>query len=163
MQADAEDKMTTFYKLEICPSQTGYSASINYGKNRIQLDGGASRYRQEYRKNSHSVSLTWVTNKFGYNSLVAFASLWSKQNEPFLIDLIIDSPELIQYKCWFKDGLNLTKVEGLSYTLTADVEVQAYARNSEEDEIIVIGSLGIFEPLEKLVNTDLPNALEVLP
>lgn len=163
MQADAEDKMATFYKMTLCPNQSGYSGTVNYGKLRIQLEGGRSRFRQEYRNQANTVNVSWMTDKNGYDYLVAFRSLYSKQSNPFLIDLILDDSELVEYKADFIGALNLTKVEGLSYTVTTELEVSAKRRSNDSDEVIVLGVLDLVNPLEKLVNVDLPNALENLP
>lgn len=151
-------------KLAYCIRQSGYA--VEHGNNVIQqqLDGGPCRYRRDIRGNSHLVNSSWITRKKGYQYLVAFFNVWQRNpNQPFLASLIIDDAELQEYECFFKSGFRLDAKEGGIYTCSATLEVKAKLRNDAfDDTLVALGSdSNIFEPLEELVNVNLPNALGV--
>lgn len=157
--------MATFYKMTLCPTQDGYSVQHPFSINRMQLDGGSTRFRKGKKGLPSSVSVQWVVDKNGYDYLLAFYRLWESQTpriNPFLLDLIIDESALIEYSCFFSSGLALSSVNGPIRTVTASLEVSAKKPDAAVDEIIVLGVLDLVNPLEKLTNTDLPNALENL-
>ena len=71
------------------------------------------------------VTLQWMTDKNGYDYLKAFYELWQDQYpaiNSFLLDLIIDDSELMEYSCDFTSGLRLDQVAGIYY-ISADIEV----------------------------------------
>lgn len=157
--------MATFYKMALRPNQSGYSVQHPYAINRMQMDGGASRFRKGKKNLPSSVTLQWATSKNGYDYLVAFFKMWQDQYpaiNSFLLDLIIDDSELMEYSCDFTSGLRLDQVAGHAYYISADIEATAKKRNNDQDEIIVLGVLDLLNPFEQLVNVDLPNALGVL-
>jgi len=157
--------MATFYKMALRPNQSGYSVQHPYAINRMQMDGGASRFRKGKKNAPALVTLQWMTDKNGYDYLKAFYELWQDQYpaiNSFLLDLIIDDSELMEYSCDFTSGLRLDQVAGHAYYISADIEATAKKRNNVQDEAIILGVLDLLNPLEQLVNVDLPNALEVL-
>ena len=157
--------MATFYKMALRPNQSGYSVQHPNAIERMQMAGGASRYRQGKKNLPSLVTLQWTTSKNGYDYLVAFFKVWQNQYpaiNPFLLDLIIDDSELMEYSCRFTGGLQLDQIAGHAYYISAEIEATAKKRNNDVDEIILLGVLDLLNPLEQLVNVDLPNALEVL-
>lgn len=148
------------YKLEVAPLQAGYS--VDFGNDVLQqaVEGGASRFRRDFKRNTHTVNVAWFVQQDDYDYLLAFYNVWQHKNEPyFLADLIIDSAPLQEYQCNFIGGLRLDSTESLTYKLSATFEVKAKKRSLVNDEMI-IGIHDIFNPLEKLANEDLPNALK---
>ena len=157
--------MATFYKMALRPNQSGYSVQHSYPIDRMQMGGGASRLRKGKKNLPLLVTLQWLTDKAGYDYLKAFYELWLNQSpaiNPFLIDLIIDYGDLLEYSCIFTDGIRLDQVAGHAYYISANIEAKAKKRNNDQDEVIILGVLDLLNPLEQLVNVDLPNALEVL-
>ena len=160
--------MTELNKLAYCVRQSGYT--VEFGNNVIvqALEGGPSRYRVDTKNNIHFVNSTWVVSKKGYQYLVAFFHVWQRNpSQPFLAGLIIDDALLEEYECFFRNGgFRLDSKDGSVYTVSATLEVTAKPRDDAMDDAIVMlgngNTLDIFEPLEQLVNEDLPNALEDL-
>lgn len=155
--------MPELNRLAYCVQQSGYT--VDFGNDVIaqNLDGGPSRYRRDVRGNSHTVNVSWVLKLKGYQYLTAFYRVWMRNpSQPFLAELIIDD-ELKDYKCFFKSAIQLNSKEGLVYRVSAQLEVKALiADNAFDDALVSLGSgSDIFEPLEDLVNVDLPNALEL--
>lgn len=150
------------YKMKLCPQQSGYS--VAHGFNRVIQDTGyMPRSRVAVKRQGHQVPVTWLTDKNGYDYLVAFFNLQQNSNEEyFLLDLIVDSADLQEYRCMFRSGIQLTQVSGKAFWVSAELYVRAKKRSDEQDEIIELGVLDLINPLEKLVNEDLPNALEGL-
>lgn len=150
------------YKMKLCPQQSGYS--VVHGFNRVIQDTGyMPRSRVAVKRQGHQVPVTWLTDKNGYDYLVAFFNLQQNSNEEyFLLDLIVDSADLQEYRCMFRSGIQLTQVSGKAFWVSAELYVRAKKRNSDQDEVIELGVLDLINPLEKLVNEDLPNALEGL-
>lgn len=155
-------------RLKYCVTQSGYSAKLGDGVISQRLDGGASRYRRSLKNPSHSVSVQWVIQEAGYQYLMAFYRVWRrKPNQPFLAKLVIDDAPAQDYQCFFTESPTLSSKQGLVFTVTATLEVKPLIEDEAMDDVIVeygnesdddLSSL--FNPLEQLVNEDLPNALE---
>ncbi|MDN5511170.1 hypothetical protein [Acinetobacter sp.] len=158
--------MPELNRLAYCVQQSGYT--VNFGNDVIaqNLDGGPSRYRRDIRRNSHLVSVSWVVKLRGYQYLTAFHRVWMRNpSQPFLAKLIIDD-ELKDYECFFKSAIQLNSKNGPVYQVSAQLEVKALIADDVFDELLVeVGNQSIdlgelMDPLEELVNVDLPNALE---
>jgi len=155
--------MPELNRLAYCVQQSGYT--VDFGNDVIaqNLDGGPSRYRRDVRGNSHTVNVSWVLKLKGYQYLTAFYRVWMRNpSQPFLAKLIIDD-ELKDYECFFKSPIQLNSKNGPVYQVSAQLEVKALiADDAFDDALVSLGSdSDIFEPLEELVNVDLPNALEL--
>lgn len=157
-------------RLKYCVTQSGYSAKLGDGVISQKLDGGASRYRRSLKNVAHSVSVQWVIQEAGYQYLMAFYRVWRrKPNQPFIATLVIDDAPVQDYQCFFTESPTLSSKQGLVFTVTATLEVKPLVEDEDMDDLIVefgnesnddLGSLT--NPLEKLVNVDLPDALENL-
>jgi hypothetical protein len=157
--------MATFYKMDLCPEQTGYTVASPYAITRMNTEGGGSRYRVGKKNQPSTVTVQWITDDIGYNYLKAFYEAWQSQRpriNPFLLDLIIDYSGLDEYQCWFVGGLQLTAVSGMAYYVSATLEATARKRDSGMDEVILLGVLNYTNILESLVNKALPDATENL-
>ena len=149
-------------------TQSGYSAKVGDGVISQKLDGGASRYRKSLKNVAHTANVQWVVREAGYQYLMAFYRVWRRSpNQPFLAKLIIDDAPAQDYQCFFTESPTLSKKEGLVFTVTATLEVKPLKENEDMDDLIVeygndsTDDLGdLMNPLEELVNDDLPRAME---
>ncbi len=157
------------HKLLYCVTQSGYSAKIGDGVISQELDGGAPRHRRALKGTYHTASIQWVVQKKGYQYLMAFYRVWARNpSQRFLARLCIDGPDVEDYQCYFSGTPTLSSKEANVYTVTAELRVKPLNIDSNLDEFIVTaGDDGIdlnelWNPLEKLVNESLPDALENL-
>lgn len=148
------------YKLSIPPQQNGYSVSLGYNRI-VQQTGYIDRYRRGVKRQQHRVTVSWLTDRAGYETLVAFYNIWMNSGTYFLADLVIDGASLQEYRCNMAGAMQLTQVQGHAYTVSAELTVQAKKRDQAIDEIIGIGVLDLTNPLAELVNEDLPRAVGV--
>lgn len=116
--------MTTLKELIIPPDQDGYSVEKSAESViRIQLDGGAGRYRQDLFGVSDLVSCQWILDGNQYNYLQSFYRSLSSGSMPFMANLIIEHAELKPYECRFMpNSFKLTGVKGLAYFCSATLE-----------------------------------------
>lgn len=159
------------YKLVIPPNQSGYSVSVGQETISTKLDGGASRFRVDILNASSDVTCSWTVGQDNYEYLRMFYLVNIKNgNEPFLIDLILDSPTPTQYTARFIPGTwGLTGQRGHTYTVGCQLEIEAIEHDYEYDETVIwlvseYGSLckalEILNLLYKLVDIDMPEFLE---
>ncbi|WP_031948627.1 hypothetical protein [Acinetobacter lactucae] len=154
-------------KLMYCSTQEGYSASLKSGVISQELDGGAPRYRRGLKNGYHTVNVQWKVFDVGFQYLDAFYNVWCETpGQRFNASLRVNGPEFKPYECYFvPDSFQLTSMQGPVYTVTAQLRVKPIV-DSELNHIIVETGNGnqdlasIVNPLEKLVNEDLPNAME---
>ena len=154
----------TIYKLDMTPDQDGYGVQRGTNFNEIQTGSGNTRIRRTSKNAEHIVTVHWTTNKDGYDLLQAFYRLWEQQEpkiEHFVLDLILDTHNLIPYRCYFVAGgaPNLVSVSGFCYKVSAQLRVRPKISNKDQDEMIVLGVLDLTNILAQLVNEDLPNAM----
>jgi hypothetical protein len=154
-------------RMMYCSTQEGYSASIGDGVMSQILDGGADRYRRSLKGVVHTVNSRWVVQESGYQYLMAFYRVWARNpSQPFIARLCVDNAPVEDYECFFSGSPTLSSKEANVYTVTATLKVKPSPVDEDMDDLIVGagnegGELaGILNPLEKLVNEDLPDALE---
>lgn len=153
-------------RLMLPPTEAGYTATFGGGVISQKLQGGASRFEVDVLGASHMLSLSWLTDRAGYQYLMAFYRLWQvNPSQPFIAELIIDDHQLQEYECHFMpDTMTLVGVQGLSYSVSAQIEAEAITPDIVFDQAIVDAwesGMGVGMPeLERLVNVDLPDALE---
>ena len=153
--------------LMYCSTQEGYSVAFRSGVASQELDGGAPRNRRLSKNSFHTVSVQWKVLEAGFQYLDAFYNVWSETpSQRFNASLRVNGPEFKPYECLFvPDSFQLTSMQGPVYTVTAQLRVKPIV-DSELNKIIVeAGNDGqdlasLFNPLEKLVNDDLPRAME---
>jgi hypothetical protein len=157
-------------KLNLPPDQAGY-AVLDAGNEvvRVQLAGGAGRYRRDILNASKMANVTWTLGPEEYDYFEMFYRVMTlRAGEPFLIDLIIGESGLTQHEARFIPGSKqLQSQRGLTYVVTAQLEVTPKQYDyAYEDSLIVLlsaytdfdSSLEVINQLEQLVNEDLPNA-----
>ena len=154
-------------RMMYCSTQEGYSANIGDGVISQILDGGADRYRRSLKGVMHTVNSRWVVNESGYQYLMAFYRVWARNpSQPFIAKLCVDNAPVEDYECFFSGSPTLSSKEAKVYTVTATLKVKPLPVDEAMDDLIVgagneAGDLSaLMNPLEKLVNEDLPNALE---
>lgn len=153
--------------LMYCSTQEGYSASLKSGVISQELDGGAPRYRRGLKNGYHTVNVQWKVFDVGFQYLDAFYNVWCETpGQRFNASLRVNGPEFKTYECYFvEESFQLSSMQGPVYTVTAQLRVKPIV-DSELNHIIVETGNGnqdlasIVNPLEKLVNDDLPNAME---
>lgn len=117
------------YKLMLPPDEESYSVEQSAESvTRVQLDGGAGRYRQVLFGVSDIVTVSWVCDENEYDYLRALYRGTKEGALPFLADLIIDKSELMEYTCHFvPKSFKLDSVKGLAYNVSASLEVTPVA------------------------------------
>ena len=160
----------TMNRLKYCVTQSGYSAKLGDGVVSQELDGGAARYRRSLKNVAHVVNVQWIVKEGGYQYLMAFYRVWRRApNQSFLAKLIVDDALAQDYQCYFKSSPTLSEKNGKIFTVTAQLQVNPLSENTAMDDLLVkYGNessddlADLVNPLEKLVNEDLPEALENL-
>lgn len=153
--------------LMYCSTQEGYSASLKSGVRSQELDGGAPRYRKGLKNAYHIVNVQWKVLDVGFQYLDAFYNVWcDTPGQKFIASLRVNGPEFKPYECYFvEDSFQLSSMDGPVYTVTAQFRVKPIV-DAELNKIIVeAGNDGqdlasLTNPLEELVNDDLPSAME---
>ena len=147
-------------KLNLLPEQSSYVYGNDGSIISTTLDGGYSRSRVDQFKSTSIINCTWRLYDYHYQYFRAF---WIVETEkgvyPFLIDLILDQPYLEEYEAKFVPGtLNMSNPEGLTYEISADLEVIP-VRDDEYSQSLIdaytADGYGYLNLLEKLVNVDL--------
>lgn len=163
--------MTTLKELIIPPDQDGYSVEKSAESViRIQLDGGAGRYRQDLFGVSDLVSCQWILDGNQYNYLQSFYRFHSSGSMPFMANLIVEHAELKPYECRFMpNSFKLTGVKGLAYFCSATLEctpIEDINTDLDADIVYLADMLGpnyaarfaqVDFQLQKIVNINIPS------
>lgn len=152
--------------MKYCSTQKGYSAQVGDGVIAQELDGGAPRYRRAVRGTYHAASVEWVVQEAGFQYLMAFYRVWARNpSQPFLARLCIDNAPVENYQCHFDGAPTLDSKQANVFTVSASLRVKPLSISSAMDDLIVGTANGgddlasLVNPLEELVNEDLPDAL----
>ncbi len=148
-------------KLKLTPDSSSYSVTDGKEVVATQLDGGAARYRRDILGATSTVSVSFILGTVEYSYLRAFyKALVSSGATPFLIDLILDKPELTEHKAYFVPGsIQLTAQKGLTYWVSAQLEVYPVAMTEDDFTFAALyGEFGenwrlLFPPVEDELNT----------
>ncbi len=156
-------------KLSLVPDNSSYSVTDGKSVIATQLDGGAMRYRRNVLGATSSVSCTWIIGPDDYRYLRSFyRSVVANGALPFMVDLLLDEPALIEHKAYFvPDTITLNSQKGLQYNVSAKLEVFPNEYDVEADMIFAVlyGELGpdymsLFPLLEsdfdELINVSIP-------
>ncbi|RLC78863.1 MAG: hypothetical protein DRI61_09080 [Chloroflexi bacterium] len=114
--------------LSLTPNQAGYGFSDGDEVLSVKLDGGASRYRKDIANASKTVSVVWTLGPTDYATFrTFFRDTVSSGALPFLIDLLVETENLVTYKAYFvvgsvKSGQN----SGKTFTVSAQLEIVEY-------------------------------------
>ena len=153
----------------LCPLQEGYKPQ--FGNNLIeqQLSSGFARQRVGFVGSVHMVNASVLLPTKAHAQY--FWAFWRKRNfspSPFLWRLMVDDVEMTTYQCQFvPDSLQVGSRNGKVYSVSFTVRCKPNTTDHEFDQAIIdlwLGGNGleIANLLERLVNEDLPNAMENL-
>lgn len=162
--------MTVLKELILPPNEDGYSSESSVEDViRVQLDGGAGRYRRDLFGVSNLVNCQWLCTAEQYDYLKSFYRVHSSGTIPFKAKLILDHSDMEYYECRFMPkSFRLDGVKGLSYSVSAVLEalpIDEPSLESDNDIVYLADMLGeqyetIFtrfnEKLDKIVNIDYP-------
>lgn len=163
---------TDKFKMPFCPAQAGYSAEFGDSTLRIKLDGGSGRYRAGVSGNSDTVTATWILKGDEYSAFMGFVRNQRRSGGvPFLIDLPLESHELVEYEANFVPGsVRLVSKNATIFIVSASIEVLSKLEFEDDDldywsslvmMLAIYGSIPaaqeILNLLAKLVNEDLPH------
>lgn len=157
-------------KIPYIPDRASYTVSSPAGAVRsVQLDGGASYMRRGVLNGTRTVTTTFTLDRDEYEVLCGFYALYLDRPQFFLMDLIIDRADLEEHQFTFvKDTFRLTAQAGLSYTVTANLEVRPIVRAPSDSLIaaraILVGIYGseengkrvAMDPLYEVINVIMP-------
>lgn len=163
------------YKLQIPPEQDGYDTEESAeAVSRVQLDGGAGRYRRVLFGTSTLINCTWILGPDEYDYLMMFYRETASGSLPFLADLIIEGSDLTECECRFMPKtFKLASVNGLAHTVVATIEATPVNSNVAFTDANIKYLLLYFGPryadlfkltsdrLDKCVNIDYPNVFSI--
>ena len=133
------------------------------------LMGGFARQRVQFVNNVHTVSATVsLHDKARHQYFWAFWRSHTLNPKPFLWRLMVDDADMATYECQFiANSVQVQERNGIVYRVSFSVRCKPKPVDHEFDQqIIDVWETGdgaaLVNLLEKLVNVDLPNALEGL-
>lgn len=155
-------------KLIFPPDQSSYSVTDGTEVLSVQLDGGASRFRQDILNANCKITVQWTLDRDKYAYIKSFYKYLTMSGAlPFLLDLYIDNPyELTEHVCHFVPGtFGLKSQSGLAFVVSAQIEAIPV-----EDQNLIDFSLlyGLFtdeyqayvDAFNELMNVDIPFDME---
>lgn len=122
------------FKFLYKPEQSSYA--ITYGNSvvAVQMDGGPSKFRSDIKNAPDIVNVSWAFSSYEYDYFKTFLSAVEDGATPFLIDLIIEEAGLVEHEVHFvPKTAKLKEQKGLSYYVTAKLEVNKIPRDKEFD------------------------------
>lgn len=153
----------------LCPLQDGYTPQPANNMLEQALMGGFARQRVQFVNNVHTVNATVsVPDKAHQQYFWAFWRSHTLNPRPFLWRLTVDDADMTTYQCQFvADSVQVQERNGIPYRISFSVRCKPKPVDYEFDQSIIDAwetgnSAALFNLLEKLVNVDLPNALENL-
>lgn len=119
-------------KCIVSPTQAGYSMQRGAETLRVELDGGAGRYRLDVSGAPSRVTVQWICSDEEYFYLSAlYRSNTISGSEPFTIDLILDQREVQEFTVnWIPNGPSLQAYEYPYCYVSAELEVIPLAISS---------------------------------
>lgn len=132
-------------KLNLAAVASSYSAQDGEETIAIGLDGGKSRYRRDIANATSRVNVTWITGKYGFKTIRSlYKAVTESGSLPFQIDLILDEYTLTEHTVHFvPNSLSLSSIQGLTYTITAQLEVKPLPLDGDEtDEFSFFNDMG---------------------
>ena len=154
--------------LNLCPTESSYAAKHNAsGYLRVELDGGMGRCRKDILNPGTTVDCRWVIRRGHFDYLWAFYRTYVRAMEPFYIDLVLEEYGMVRVLAnIIPDTFHLAEKHGTTYTVTAQLEVQApqYDAQLDIDILDIVDELGAeyqewVERLWKIINIDYPVTL----
>lgn len=125
------------------PDQSSYAAQLGAQAIAVQLDGGASRVRQDQLGQSHRLTVQWTCNFKNYNYLMAFFRTSTSYGAlPFIMALLLDAATVQNYTCLLVPGsLSLSSVSGFTFVVSATIEVLFDPTYAAGDAALIAGGI----------------------
>lgn len=155
-------------RLDLCPLQSGYSASFGDGVVSTPALKGMPRTRLDFVGAVHMVNASFLLGDGDYGYLMSFYRVYQRNPQPFIARLILDTPLGADYQCKFVgDSLRFNSKDGKYVSVSCQLYAAPLAIDIDYDESVValrnVGTNGdVLKNLDKLVNVALPDALENL-
>ena len=157
-------------KLNFVPETSSYAVQDSASEFlRVQLDGGAGRYRKDILNATRVIDCQWTLGPSDYDAFISFYRGFCAYPSPFLIDLVSEEYGMQECQAWFMpETLQVTKPGRLFLTINAQLEVAPPLRDHNYETsywmmVSVYGSheaaLEIMNLLHHLVNVKLPPAV----
>lgn len=156
-------------KFVLPPDERSYKVTDGEETLRVQLDGGKGRYRKDMLNSTSEVKVKWTFTKPQYEYFRAFYKGTAQTGaKSFLIDLLMDEASGLQeVEANFIPGkVSLSRVRGLSFEVTANLEVKPVEVNEAYYDFIVFtyenfgddntGMVTLLNRLAQFNNVDLP-------
>lgn len=128
-------------KLLVQPEANGYQVQYSEDALRVDLDGGAGRYRRDILGGAPFVDVTFRLNPEDFNYLMAFYREETKEgSEPFEIDLFITEAGLTTCVARIMPGTwKLGEQSGLTYVISCRLELDLPfdEEQSENDQDVI--------------------------
>lgn len=154
--------------LSVCPTESTYATKHNTsGYLRVELEGGMGRYRKDILNPGTTVNCRWVVRHAYFDYLWAFYRTYLRTMAPFYIDLVLEEWGNVRVLAnIIPDSFQVEAKQGSTYTVTAQLEVQApqYDPQDDEDYIYLINEFGEdLDWLWRIINIHYPIAMPVPP
>lgn len=132
-------------QIKIPPSSDGYSVIIGGAAMDQILDGAIHTITPDKVKSSHLVNCQWIVDKAGYDYLQSFYRLVrSKPQNPFLCPLIIDTGDVLNYKCYIvQNSWSLSSIQGGVYTVSCQLEAWPIFNDAFDNDILMLRELDV--------------------
>lgn len=150
----------TLPKLDLLPEKATYQYNINRDVVSTQLEGGLSRRRRDIAGSSSVIKCSWFLQPFQYQYFMSFYHFSVKRGaNNFRIDLLLEQPYLEEMVASFIEESISMKQIGLSYEVTADLEVVPIQIDDMAELVVLLytpeGDNNVINLLEIFVNYDL--------
>lgn len=125
--------------LSLLPDQESYTTLASAVTLSAGLEGGLGRYRKYIFGGTETVTVQWTLSDDDYQTLMTFyITTIEDGTDAFNIQLIIDTGSLQTYLVnIIPNTFNLAAVQGLTYTVQAQLDVTLQAVNSAADLALV--------------------------
>lgn len=125
-------------ELHLVPMQAGYSINSPQEVLRVQLDGGAGRYRKDFIGSTSIVNVSFQLDWPKYNYFWAFyRSETDRGALPFTLEMFLEDATLREYTCRFMPGSIKVTTQALTFIVTCQLEVEPIAEDPSADAAIV--------------------------
>ena len=150
-------------KLELRPLRTSYGATHPDSSHYVRLEGGLGKNRLDQLGSSATVAVRWALTALEYQYFLAFWRTLEEGALPFLIDLVLEGPDLVEYVAQFLPGtVGTSEPSPEAFTVDATLEVEPSVPDPETDQSIVdlftvygLDGPSVLDRLAQFVNEDL--------
>lgn len=128
--------MTTRFALRT--QGQSYQVALGDAVVETQLDGGLPKKRRDILNPANRVTCAWVLNATDFDYFMAFYFTTTKNGSlPFTVNAVIDSHAEAIYTATFVKGSVKYSAAGGVFSVSADFDVEAIARNATTDAALV--------------------------